>query len=75
MLPMNVNRVASISYTSTSGEQIFSIQNGPDKSGHSKRSDRPTVKTLTVVIGHMMDMLNFDSTEMYTMLALIVNFI
>jgi len=32
------------------------------------------LKILTMVIGHRMDMLNFDSTRMYTALVLIVNF-
>ena len=45
---------------------------GSDKSGHSKLSNKPTAKN-TDHGDWGMDMLNVASTEMFTILVLIVN--
>jgi len=48
---------------------------GQHKSGRNKRNDtNQLLKILTVVIGHTTDVLNFDSTKTYIIIALIVNF-
>ena len=47
---------------------------GSGKSGHNRRSDGSQLKYRLWWLRHTMDILNFDSSTTYTILALIVNF-
>jgi len=60
--------------TSHQCNQVIWLISALGKSGHSKRSDRPTVqKYWPCWLWHRMDTLNVASTGMFMILALVVN--